>query len=107
MNEIYQKILTQIQPGEIKTSAHGPDELANDNILVKEVLSGVTNVTILEEYPDFQKGQCVLVLQKDTVGSPIHAGWGIPKNRETPAVLITAYRPDPSRWLENFTKRKK
>lgn len=107
MSEIYQKILIQIQQGQIKISAHGYEELVNDNILVREVLAGVTNAIIVEQYPDYQKGECVLVLQRDNSGYPIHIVWGIPKNHETPAVLITAYRPDPSRWMDDFMKRKK
>ena len=74
---------------------------------MRDVLAGVTNAIIVEEYPDYQKGECILVLQRDNCGYPIHIVWGIPKNHETPAVLITAYRPDCSRWMEDFIKRKK
>ena len=38
--------------------------------------------------------------------NPIHAVWGIPKGHATPAVLVTAYRPDPSRWEDGFTRRR-
>lgn len=41
------------------------------------------------------------------MGMPIHVVWGIPKGCDKPAVLVTAYRPDPGRWDETFTKRKK
>jgi hypothetical protein len=38
---------------------------------------------------------------------PVHALWGIPKNSDGPAVLVTVYRPDPLRWDESFTVRAK
>ena len=39
-------------------------------------------------------------------GDLIHVVWGIPKGYDSPAVLITAYRPDPDLWEEGYTRRK-
>jgi len=80
--------------------------LAEDDILAKEVLEGISEAVIVEDYPEFPKGPCVLVLQKDFQGEPIHVVWGIPKNASSPAVVVTAYRPDPERWTDDFRKRK-
>jgi hypothetical protein len=48
----------------------------------------------------------VLVLQKDFNQQPIHVVWGIPKDLSSPAVVVTAYRPDPELWSEGYTRRK-
>jgi hypothetical protein len=48
----------------------------------------------------------VLVLQHDRSGKAIHAVWGIPRGKDLPAVLVTAYRPDPERWSDDFLRRK-
>jgi hypothetical protein len=106
MNRTFEVILDLIDRKEVLISDHGYDELAEDDILVREVLDGASAAVMVEDYPDYPKGPCILVLQKDSQGKPIHVVWGIPRGEVSPAVLVTAYRPDPERWSDNFTRRK-
>lgn len=106
MGETFQRILELVARQEILISDHGYDHLAADGILIKDILGGVGNAVVMEEYPTYHKGPCVLVFQRDSGGRPIHVLWGIPRDAASPAVVVTAYRPDPRRWSDDFLRRR-
>lgn len=106
MSEFLERIRALISAGEVRISDHGYDELTDDQLTAREVVAGVQEAVVVEAYPNYPKGPCVLLLQKDRAGEPVHVVWGIPKDYDSPVVLVTAYRPDPERWDESFTKRR-
>jgi hypothetical protein len=105
LNSLEARIRELITEKKIRISEHGYDELTEDGLSVREVVDGVAQGIVVEEYPEFPKGPCALFLQKDLSGSPVHVVWGIPKGYDEPVVLVTAYRPDPGRWDRTFKTR--
>lgn len=93
MNKTFTNILKLIASNEVKISAHGYDELAEDGILVKDVTANIKDAVVLEEYLDYHKGPCILVLQKDLKGKPIHVVWGISKNSDPLLFLLQHTAP--------------
>ena len=104
-SETFDRVRELVMQGEAKISEHGLQELQADAITVREIVSGVADGIVVEDYPNFGKGPCVLVLQTAKDGRAVHALWGLHKGTERPAVLITAYVPDPAKWDEKFMRR--
>ncbi len=105
MSETLRRVQTLVGAGEYRVSRHGFRELAADDIVLDDVLAGIGQATVVEDYPDGRMEPSVLVLQLDAFGRPIHVMWGVPKATGTPAVLVTAYRPAPARWSADFKRR--
>lgn len=106
MSRTFDQVLQLVLKGDVVVSEHGYDEMAEDGIFVRDVVDGLKEGKIVEDYPAYPKGPTVLVLEKDRDGNPIHVVWGIPKGKASPAVVVTAYRPDPQRWTRDFLRRK-
>ena len=68
---------------DVQISVHGYEELAAAEIRVRDVVEGLAKAVLIEDYPDYPRGPCCLVLQRDGVGQPIHVVWGIPAGHKT------------------------
>jgi hypothetical protein len=106
-SDTFEKIKQLTAEGQVLVSAHGYDELAADGIFFTEIMGAMTGAELVEDYPEAVKGPTILILLRDTANRPLHAVFGIPAGATGPAVLVTAYRPDPKRWSMDFKERKK
>jgi hypothetical protein len=106
LSETLEAIRHLVSLGKVRISEHGYDELAADGLYATDLIAGVAAARLVEDYPTFPKGPAVLVLQVNPDNQPIHAVWGIPAGATEPAVLVTAYRPDPKLWDNVFLRRR-
>lgn len=101
-----EKIRTAIESNKIKISGHADEEAVDDNLALAEILQSVQSGEIIEDYPTDKPYPSCLVFGIGEVQSPIHSVWAY-NDVNGWAVLITVYRPDPKRWIEWKTRRKK
>jgi len=80
MSETLRRIVDLVRAGEVRISAHGYDEIAEDGLLAGEVIDGIEAAIVIEDYPTYPKGPCVLVLQREngeadsrSLGHPVGA----------------------------------
>lgn len=83
-------------PTVVATASARKMQSAEYALTARELLAGIPEAVVVEEYSNYPKGPCVLLLQKDRAGKPVHAVWGILRGQDKPAVLVTAFRPDPA-----------
>ena len=107
LTAILEQIRALVARGDVRISLHGYEELAADNVPVRDIIDGLAAADTIEEYPNYPKGPCVLVLERDKLNQPIHVVWGIPAGQNSPAVVVTAYRPDPTKWDGTWRRRRK
>jgi hypothetical protein len=107
MSATLRRVQALVLAGDFRVSDHGFDELEHDAIVASEAIAGIAAATAIEDYPDRSRGPSVLALQHDADGRAIHVVWAIPGGVRRPAVLVTAYRPDPDLWDSEFKQRKR
>ena len=62
VSNTFNRIRVLISEGNVRISEHGYDELAAERLLARELVEGVETAELIEDYPTYSKGPCVLLL---------------------------------------------
>ena len=99
-------IIDAVKAKHIRISDHADEEAQNDELTYNEIFTSVFRGEIIEDYPNDKPYPGCLIHGQTVIGDHVHSVWGWnPENRW--AVLITVYRPDPTRWINWKERRKK
>ena len=91
-------IVEAIRSGRVYITDHADEEAEADRLLYDEIFFSVLQGEIIEDYPEDKPYPSCLIYGESFTGDPIHSVWAY--NTETKwAVLVTVYRPDPSKWI--------
>ena len=70
------------------------------------LVNGIVDATVVEEYEDPGEQPAVLLLQRDSTGTPLHVVWGFHADSGD-ALVITAYYPGLDRWEPDLVTRRR
>ncbi|MBU4374722.1 DUF4258 domain-containing protein [bacterium] len=97
-------IQSAVRMGQIRITDHADEEAQNDKLSYDEILFSVLMGKIIEDYSDDKPYPSCLIYGNTFENEPVHSVWAY--NRETKyAVLVTVYRPAPSKWI-NWQRRR-
>lgn len=99
-------LIDSIHNDRIRITDHADEEAHSENLPFEEIFTSVLYGEVIEEYPKDRPFPSCLVFGMNMKKEPIHSVWGYNiENRW--AVLITVYRPDPTKWIEWKIRRNK
>lgn len=104
-SDTFDKVCTAIVVTRIHVSEHAYDEAVEDDLSVVDVIDQTQNGEVIEDYPDDPRGASCLVLMNVGDKQPVHAVWAFDDGSGR-AILITVYRPDPTRWSDDLRQRR-
>ena len=86
-------------------SKHAVDQSILRKIRVQEIREAIANGQVIEDYPDDKYGPSCLICGLTQAQRPIHIQCSYPSR---PLIkIITVYEPNPMRWNNSFTQRRR
>jgi len=98
------EIIESIKEERIRITDHADEEANNDLISLREARESVLAGEIIEQYPDDKPYPSCLVFSRLENNDPIHTVWAF-NSATNSSVLITIYRPDSERWIDDKIRR--
>lgn len=92
-------IIDAIHSKQLRITDHADEEAEADGVSYDEIYASVLNGEIIEDYPDDKPYPSCLIFGRTLAGNPIHSVWAYNSENDW-AVLVTVYKPDPSRWID-------
>ena len=98
-------IQAEIRRGSYRFTIHAGERMIERHIAVSEVEEAILaeSAEVIEDYPNDPRGSSCLVLGMTAKERSLHVQCSYPPN----VVVITAYEPESTEWLDWRTRREK
>ena len=97
-------IIRSVETRIYRITHHAVEEAGNDKLTLEEIFHSLYSGEIIEDYPGDEPYPSCLICGENADGEPIHSVWAYDE-KDQGAILITVYRPNPTRWI-NWRKRR-
>ena len=97
-------IVEAIHRNQYRITDHADEEAAADRLSIDKVCESTTKGEIIEDYLTDRPHPSCLAFGLTDAGEPVHSVWAYNALIRW-AVLITVYRPDPTRWIDWKVRR--
>lgn len=101
MDTVLRVIKGHVAKLNFRVTQHAQQEMAEENILLDEVLEALLSAKVLEDYPQHRRGPCCLVFGHTSAERPLHI---VCTTARPLLIIITVYEPKPPKW-ESPTQR--
>ena len=99
-------VVEAVRAGRLKITDHADEEAHADGLSLGDIRDSLVQGEAIEDYPTDRPYPSCLVFGPTRAGAPVHSVWAYNAHTKW-AVLITVYRPDPSRWVDWRHRRPK
>ena len=88
-----------IREGRVDISFHARRRISERGLSEPDIRHSAVQGEAIEDYPGATPHPACLVFGLTQSNEPLHSVWGYNEDERT-AILVTAYRPDPSLWID-------
>ncbi len=86
----------------LRVTRHAQQEMAEDAVILDDVLAVIRSGEIVENYAEHRRGPCCLLLGYTGEGRPLHV---VCTTIQPVLVLITVYEPQAPKWVTPTQRR--
>lgn len=100
---VLKRIRAQADVENIRVTQHAQQEMAEEGIMLDEVLEAIATGQILENYPEHRRGARCLLNGLTQNGRPLHI---VCTTARPILIIITVYGPKPPKWITPIQRRR-
>ena len=95
------RLRNQCSRDAIRVTIHAHQEMVEENVCYDSMVEALDRGSVIENYPEHQRGPCCLVCGRDSAGRFLHVC--CTTSLEV-TVIITVYEPQPPKWVTPYQR---